>query len=178
MRPIHIIFGALCLIGAPQVPAHPGVESPTCEDTLMPYATRADLVSRFEADEIDDIAALAGNTSRADTALTDAAADIDAALAEHYVLPLTGEWPMLRAIACDIARAKLYDNAAPKRILGAASSARKRLRAIGERRLRLVSATGALAPMRESILIDAGEPIASRTRLAGYLGPAPTSEWC
>ena len=140
----------------------------------MTYATREDLVARFEASEIDDLAPLDGEASRADAALADAASEIDEALAETYSLPLGGAWPSLRAIACDIARARLYDTEAPERVLGRLSSARKRLRRIGEGDLRLVSDAGAEAPRRQTVHYEGCDPVVTRTSLREYLDPTPT----
>ena len=170
-----------------QVPCGGGTDGP-CIDTFtlqeaaaMPYATRADLVARFGADEIDDLAPVdhAGVSIRADAALADADAEIDATLAECYGLPLPpGAYPLLKAAACDVARVRLYDDAVPKRALKRAEAARARLKRIVAGELHVVSATGARIPRLERGLIEAGEPTADRDRLAGYLGPAPGAEWC
>ena len=57
----------------------------------MTYATRADLDSRFDADEISDL--VAGKDISA--ILDDASAEIDTILASAYSLPLTVEVPVL-----------------------------------------------------------------------------------
>ena len=147
----------------------------------MPYANRASLVARFGADEIDDLAPAndAGVSARADAALADA--EVDATLAECYPAPLPdGEYPLLEAVVCDLARARLYDDVAPKRVLKRAAAARARLGRIVDGALHVVDATGVRVPRLARGLIDAGEPIATRERLAGYLGPAPGAgaEWC
>lgn len=159
----------------------PCIDTYTLQEAAMPYATRADLVARFGADEIDDIAPVnnAGVSVRADAALADADAEIDTALAECYALPLPdGDYPHLKGIACDITRARLYDDAAPERVLGRLSSARKRVARIVAGELHVVAADGTRVPRLERGLIHEGEPIATRERLAGYLGPAPGAEWC
>lgn len=160
----------------------PCVDTYTLIEAAMPYATRSDLVARFDADEIDDLAPVDdhGASPRADAALADAQAEVDAALAECYGLPLDGtaEYPLLKAVTCDVARARLYDDAAPKRVLKRVSSARARLARIVAGELHVVTAAGARVPRLPRVLIDAGEPIATRERLAGYLGPAPASGWC
>lgn len=153
------------------------------EAAAMPYATRDDLAARFGADEIDDLAPAddAGVSVRADAALADADAEIDAALAECYPVPLpAGAYPLLTSLACDLARARLYDDAAPKRVLKRAAAARARLGRIVAGELHVVAAHGTRVSRLPRILIDAGEPMATRDRLAGYLGPAPGAgaEWC
>ena len=70
-------------------------------------------------------------------------------LAESWDLPLpAGNYPILAAIAADVARLKLYDDVAPDRVLGRASSARKRLRELADGRRHLVDAAGRRVPRR------------------------------
>ena len=57
--------------------------------------------------------------------------------------------------------------------MGRASSARKRIRQLAAGELYLLTFQGARVERRPSILVDAAEPIATRARLAGYLGDAP-----
>ena len=150
----------------------------SCEDLSMTYATRADLVARFDAGEMDALAPLDdhGESPRADAAIADACAEVDAVLAEGFDLPLpAGEYPLLKAAACDVARLRLYDDAAPDRVLGRASSARKRIRQLAAGELYLLTFQGVRVERRTGILIDAAEPLATRERLAGYLGDAVTS---
>ena len=54
----------------------------------MTYATRADMEARFGAEEALDLAGM--GAGRIEAALADAAAEIDAALAAAYRLPLSG----------------------------------------------------------------------------------------
>ena len=143
-----------------------------CEDIRMAYATRDDLVARFDFGEMAALAPLDddGASPRAEAAIADACAEIDALLAEGYDLPLpAGEYPLLKAAACDIARLRLYDDAAPDRVLGRASSARKRIRQLAAGELHLLAAVGTRVERRTGILIDAGEPVATRDQLTGYL---------
>jgi len=143
-----------------------------CEDIRMAYATRDDLVARYGADELDDLAPLDdhGASPRAEAVIADACAEIDALLAEGFDLPLpAGEYSLLKAAACDVARLRLYDDVAPDRVLGRASSARARIRQLAAGELHLLAATGVRIERRPSILIDAGEPVATRDQLTGYL---------
>lgn len=77
----------------------------------MSYATTADMIARFGAEEVVkltdrnftgviDAAVLAG-------ALDEAAAEIDPYLAPHYLLPLASTPRILTGYACDIARYRL-----------------------------------------------------------------------
>ena len=134
------------------------------------YVTVDELRTRFGADEIDEL----GDDARALAAIADACAEIDAALTETYVVPLhAGQWPSLTSIAADIARAKLYDDEAPDRVLGRLSSARKRLSKLATGEVRLVDSTGVEATRHATILVDAGTPVATPERLSGYLNPTP-----
>lgn len=137
----------------------------------MAYATRADLAARFGVGEIDDLAPLEDGASRADAALDDAAAEIDGEVSKVYVTPLAGSWPALVPINCDLGRARLYDDAAPERVLVALSSARKRLREIGAGARRLVDAAGREAPRHPVILIRPGADAEAEKRLDEYLHP-------
>ena len=124
----------------------------------MSYATRADLEARFGALEIarladaDTAGGEAGDAARIDAARADAAAEIDAALSPAFEWPLVGgPWPALTAIACDLARARLYDDDPPKRVLGNAHRARRTLEQLADGRLRLVDASGAEAVRRRAM---------------------------
>ena len=126
----------------------------------MTYAARQDLVDRFGADEIDDLAPESGQ--RADAALADAAAEIDAMLAAAYDLPLDGAFPALTAAACDVARLRLYDDAVPaEAVLARATRARARVRDIVEGAAALVDAAGRIAARR----VEAGAPLGAATNV-------------
>ena len=130
----------------------------------MTYATRPDMDARYGAEEMGEL--LAGASISITAVLADADAEIDAALAERYALPLPGAaYPALTDIACDIARARLYDDEAPDRVLGRLSSARKRLRELGSGSRRLVDAAGALAAARSHARVSGAEPLMTRAQL-------------
>jgi len=121
----------------------------------MSYATRADLIARFGADEALDLAA--ADATRIETALADAAAEVDAALAPAYRLPLgRGPWPRLAGIACDLARRALHDDVAPAAVSARAEEAR--------------AALARLASGAEALLDEAGRP-APRMARAARRGP-------
>ena len=124
----------------------------------MSYATRSDLESRFGADEALDLAGM--QAGRIETALADAAAEIDAALAIAYRLPLGGgPWSRLVGIACDLARRALYDDVSPAEVSARAEQAR--------------AALARLADGTEALLDAAGDP-APRVGRARRTGPALT----
>lgn len=79
----------------------------------MAYATLADLIDRFREQELiqlTDPAALAIDQVVIAKALTDADADIDMYLAARHTLPLASVPRVLIGIACDLARAYLYED--------------------------------------------------------------------
>lgn len=87
-------------------------------------------------------------------------------LAERFELPLPpGEYPALKAIAADKARARLYDDDAPERVLGRASSAGKRLREIVSGDRLLVDADGRRVPRRAEAMAEGGAGLFTRERL-------------
>ncbi len=88
----------------------------------MTYATLNDLLARFGAEEIERL----GQT-RAEAALADASAEINASLAGRYTLPLSQSQRLLTVIAGDLARARLYDDSEHEPSREAARQARKLL---------------------------------------------------
>jgi phage gp36-like protein len=97
----------------------------------MSYATAQNLIDRFGADELTQLADRA-NTGTWDPAvvtatLLDTDAEIDAALASRYPLPLATTPLILTGIACDLTRWRLWSSAAPERVQKAADNARKML---------------------------------------------------
>lgn len=124
----------------------------------MTYATRADLEARFGAEEALDLAGMQGG--RIESALADAAAEIDAALASAYRLPLAGgPWPRLVGVACDLARRALYDDVSSAEVDARAERAR--------------AALARLAAGEEALLDDSGRPAPRRDR-AAHRGATPS----
>ena len=136
-------------------------------DPEMPHATRAALVDRFSVDEIDALAPLVeGASPRADAALADAHAEVASRLAEGYEMPLpAGAYPALVSIEADLARVRLYDDAAPEQALGRASSARKRLRELASGERVLVDADGRAPPRRSHAATAPGVGLFTRDAL-------------
>lgn len=114
----------------------------------MSYAARADLENRFSVREVEDL--LFQNSKDDDdhaailqAALDDADSEINASLAVTYALPLKdATWPQLVAIACDLARARLYPDAPPENVVNRRRTARTRLRGLANGRTRLVASDG------------------------------------
>ncbi len=149
----------------------------------MTYATRADLEQRFGLAEIADLAR--DEDGRIETALADAAAEIDAALAALYVLPLepvggrvaddapdepaAATWPVLVHVACNLARGNLYDDRESETVTLRKRSARAKLMAIADDRTGLVDGEGRRARRRETARaeISGPAPVMTPDNLAG-----------
>ncbi len=130
------------------------------------YATRADLVARFGSCEIGDLADedMDGrdDPGRIDAVLADVSAEIDAALARAWDLPLEGPgpWPALTAAACDLARLRLYDEAPPEGVIARARAARSALRGLVDGKSALLDAASSIVARREETLISVRGPSA------------------
>ena len=128
----------------------------------MSYATRADLVARFAAGELDDLdpgveVEDAITYPRTMAALADAVAEIDTRLATAYALPLPTDttYPVLTAIAADLARLRLYDEEPPKHATTRATSAQALLDAIVSGERALLGARGQIVARLVSARTDA-----------------------
>lgn len=100
----------------------------------MPYATQADLETRFGSKELakltDRTAGSVIDTAVIDRALLDAEAEIDGYLAVRYQLPLASVPVALAQLACDIARYNLWGDRASEGIKQRYDDAARRLKAI------------------------------------------------
>lgn len=100
----------------------------------MAYATQQDLYNRYGQSEIDQLADLDGDgvpdTGVVDAALGDASDTIDAYLGARYTLPLTTIPPVVNRLCCDLARYRLYADAAPELVQVRHDAAIKLLAAI------------------------------------------------
>ena len=107
----------------------------------MSYATKADMVLRFGAQELIQITDRERigdiDDSVLDRAIADAEAEINASLQDRYALPLTTVPPLVTRIACQLIRYFLYDNGAPENVSVSATEARAVLKGIAAGTLRL-----------------------------------------
>jgi phage gp36-like protein len=80
----------------------------------MAYAAESDLVAKYGEQEIADISDKSGAGSLDSVvvaaALTDADHEINGYLASRYTVPLLVVPTLIKRIACDITRYRLYDN--------------------------------------------------------------------
>lgn len=105
----------------------------------MSYATFDDLTDRFGETELAQVADMHGTgeawQTTVDRALSDAAAEINAAVIGHYALPIDPPQDILTRIACDLARELLYSDAPPENVTERAKVARKLLEQIAAGKL-------------------------------------------
>ena len=129
------------------------------------YATPQDMQVRFGAREMEN---LDDGGTRVRAALADAAADIDAYVGQRFALPLpdTG-WPLLRSLACRIARGRLYDNSTPDTVMEDWRSARASLKRLAEGDTRLLDDAGAEAPSRRLGMRAGPDPVMTAEALEG-----------
>ena len=132
----------------------------------MTYATRGDLEARFGAEEASDLAGM--QEGRIESALSDAAAEIDAALAAAYRLPLEGgPWPRLVGVACDLARRALHDDVSPAEVTARAERAQAALARLAAGEEALVDESGRPAPRRDTATRGGAVPSLTPDSLAG-----------
>lgn len=109
----------------------------------MAYATLSDLIARFGEAELIQLTDRQGDgivdQAVIDQALADAGAVIDGYLAGRYSLPLVSVPPILVGYACDLARARLYTDAAPEIVLKRESDALKFLALAAQGKINLGS---------------------------------------
>ena len=102
----------------------------------MPYATKQNLIDRFgqqELVELTDSAELGViDDGAVAVALADTDAEINSFLAGRYTLPLTQTSPELERLACDIARYRLWDDAASETVKNRYDDAIKKLRDVSK----------------------------------------------
>lgn len=113
----------------------------------MAYATYQDLAEEFGATEVEqlcrrDADGAAGADAVASRALDYASREVDARLAARFAVPLTTPPAMIVAVVCDLARARLYQDAAPEVVVSRAAEARKFLADIAAGRATLLGDDG------------------------------------
>ena len=105
---------------------------------------------------------------RIEAALADAAAEIDAALASAYRLPLVGgPWPRLVGVACDLARRALYDDVSSAEVDARAERARAALARLAAGEEALLDDSGRPAPRRDTAAHSGATPALTPDSLAG-----------
>ncbi len=83
------------------------------------YAQVTDMQMRFGQEELEQLAPSdtdAIDQSKVESALNDAAAEMDTYLGSVYSLPLADPNPYLKTICCDITRFRLWDDAVSEEV--------------------------------------------------------------
>ena len=137
---------------------------------MTAYLTRARLEAMFGRDEIARLADPSGaGEDRTGPAIEAASAEIEAALAAgQYPLPLPeGRYPFLEAIAVDLARERLYDDAPTEAVAARAREARRLAGQLRTGTKRLVSADGVPVERRPTAGLVGPRPAFTPESLAG-----------
>jgi phage gp36-like protein len=120
----------------------------------MSYATKQDMIDRFKeleliqlTNEVVEPETVIDDTVL-DRALADADAEIDLYLVGRYSLPLASVPAMLKNLACDIARYKLYDDRTTDQVTKRYDDGVKLLRLVSKGEVSL-GPTGATPAPRE-----------------------------
>lgn len=123
----------------------------------MAYAALDDLLTRFGEDEVRELSDRCRpplgqvDAQVCQRALDDADGVINRYLGARYAVPLTSPWPAdIVRIACDIARYVLHDLAAPDNVRRHYDDAIAWLKMVGEGKLPLVGADGALIAQKDA----------------------------
>ncbi len=84
------------------------------------YAQQQDMIDRFSQEELVQLTDLTGSgqidATTVGDALADASDEMDSYIGAVAQLPLTNIPPVLTRVCCDIARYRLYDQAAPTEV--------------------------------------------------------------
>lgn len=139
----------------------------------MAYATRADYVSRFGADELlqltdrnrDDVE----DAGVLDQAFADAGAEIDSYLQSRYALPLPTVPAALVRICCDITRYRLFNDRAIDEVRNRYTDAVKYLTSIANGVVQLGLAAPAAASVQADLpIVSSVDRVFSADSLSDY----------
>ena len=115
----------------------------------MPYATQADMVTRFGEEELaqltDRVNGEVIDASVLTRAIEDAETEINGYLAKRYSLPLNSTPPILQRLACDVARYYLHDDRVTEQVRNRYTDVVKLLRSIASGEVMLESASALAA---------------------------------
>lgn len=146
----------------------------------MAYATVEQLGLRFgseitelldrDGDDVEDAQVAAA-------ILDDVSAEIDAILSVRYTVPIASA-PLLVSVCCDLARYRLYDDAAPEIVKERQAQAIARIKAIAKGEGELLNADYMPIAERQDDRQDGGatfnqprDRIFTDTALKGFMGP-------
>ena len=136
----------------------------------MDYAARSDYVARFGSTEANRLDPTPPGDGRIAAAIASAGAAMDSELARAYTLPSSGTYPLLRDIALDLARERLFDVKPPEAVRARADAARTMLDELVGGSRRLVDSAGVEVPHTAgaAIVAPAQEIRPNAGALAGF----------
>lgn len=140
---------------------------------MTAYASLADMLARFDADELVQLADAADVddqklADRVDAAVATVTATIDGYLAAKYQLPIEPTPPLVTEIACDLARHKLYRVAPPDSVKDARDVAMKQLQDIAKGVIKLDRGSEAIPDRPEAVLIGGPPKLFGRDNLVNF----------
>ncbi|OUR62055.1 hypothetical protein A9Q74_06295 [Colwellia sp. 39_35_sub15_T18] len=140
----------------------------------MPYCTKQDLIDRFGEDELIDLTDRDNmsviDETVLDQAIADGSAEMDGYLGGRYQLPLVTVPPVLKALCCNIARYKLYDEQASEQVTKRYDSAIKFLFSVSKGEISLgVDGSGAKATSTDLADIQSAGSIFARNVSKGFI---------
>jgi len=138
------------------------------------YCTKQDLIDRFGQDELVDLTDRVNadviDDSVLGQAIADAGAEMDGYLGGRYQLPLATVPPVLKALCCNIARYKLYDEQASEQVIKRYDSAIKFLFSVSKGEISLgVDGTGAKATSTDLADIQSAGSVFARSKSTGFI---------
>ena len=133
----------------------------------MTYAVRSDYTARFGSQESARLDPMPPGDGRIDAAIAAASAVMDSELARAFTLPTAGTFPLLKEIALDLARERLFDTKPPEAVKAQADAARTLLDELVGGARRLVDSNGVEVPYSAGAAIVA--PPQETRRNAGAL---------
>jgi phage gp36-like protein len=140
----------------------------------MPYCTKQDVIDRFGENELMDLTDRDNMgvivDSVLDQAISDASAEMDGYLGGRYQLPLVTVPPVLKALCCNIARYKLYDEQASEQVTKRFDAAIKFLFSVSKGEISLgVDATGTKAVSNDLAQMQSAGSVFARDVSKGFI---------
>jgi len=140
----------------------------------MSYCTKQDLIDRFGENELVDLTDRDNlgviNNTVLDQAINDASAEMDGYLGGRYQLPLATVPPVLKALCCNVARYKLYDEQASELVTKRYDGAIKFLFSVSKGEISLgVDSGGSKAVSTDLASIESGGSVFARNKSTGFI---------
>lgn len=133
------------------------------------YVTEAGFERRFGQDELSDLLRPGHSFGQVEN---EAASMVDGYLAARYVLPLVNVPDLVRALVADIARYRLWDEAAPEEVRRRFESAMQQLRDLAAGKVLLPPDAAGTPPAAGGLFFDgySDERAFTSSTLAGFVG--------